>query len=274
MGISGSWLNQNFFVDPETPLHQADPSHMEYEAADPTQGAWMGPPILDTDPAPYLVGESVPWVVDTDGLQLDYTPWGDHEEGYGSENYTEEFTMPWDGGAPGDVAQAAASGRAHGTDFGSSAKSNYDQPPFQAADERYLSWRFEGFGPIELPALAGGGQRGLNSYAVNNPPLESYDGRGYRYGWVEQFTVDRKMYDPTRVTDERLITANTATAIDDQPVPGDAGPYNGPFSSLARIISTVNQTPMMRRQPPAMDQSVITDGSEDTYDAASEWVIG
>jgi hypothetical protein len=273
VGFSGSWLRQDFTVDPYTPLHQSDPAHAEQLPGDPTVGAWSGPEILRDDPAPYLVGESVPWVVDTDGLVLDTTP-DDHEEGYDSENYGESFTMPWDGGAPADVAQARASAVAHGTDFGSSRKGNYDTPPFQAHDERYLSYRIEGFGPIELPQLVGGGMRGLNSYGVNNPALESYGGQGFRYGYTEQFVVDRKMYDAERMTDERLITANTATGIDDQPVPANPGAYNTPFSSLARILTTVNQKPMMRRQPPAMDQSVITDGAEDLYDAESDWVIG
>lgn len=274
MGFSGSWLKENFMVDPPTPLHQADPAHALAEPGDPTVGAWSGPPILQADPAPYLVGESVPWVVDTDGLVLDNTPWGDHEEGYDSENFTEYFTMPSDGGAPADVAQARASAVAHATDYGAARAHVYDTPPFQAADERYLAERVEGFGPIELPALAGGGQRGLNSYAVNNPGLESYGGRGFRFGFTEMFAVDRKMYDPERVHDERLILANTAQEIDDQPVPGNAGPYNGPFSSLARILTTVNQRPMMRRQPPAIDQSIMADGADDVYDASSEWVIG
>lgn len=271
--VSGSWLAQNFSVDPPTPLHQADPAHFTPEPADPTRGAWQGPAILNDDPAPYLVGESVPFVVDTDGLVLDHTP-VDHWDGYESENYREHFTEASDAGAPADVAYGRASWVAHATDYGAARRATYAALPFQAADERYLSYRFEGLGPIELPALAGGGQRGLNSYAVNNPPDESYGGAGYRRGWVEQFAVDRKMYDPTRVTDERLITPNTVTVIGDQPVPAEPGPYNGPFSSLARIIANVNQKPMMRRQPPAMDQSVMVDGSEDLYDANSEWVMG
>jgi hypothetical protein len=274
MGVSGSWLRQNFMVDPPTPLHQADPAHAVSEPGDPTVGAWSGPPILDTDPAPYLIGESVPFVVDTDGLVLDYTVWGDHEDGYASENYGESFTMPYDGGAPADVQQAHASGYAHTRDYGAARKHVYDTPPFQATDERYLGWYEEGFGPVELPALAGGGQRGLNSYGVNNPGMDSYGGHGYRFGWTEKMAVDRKMYDPVRINDERLIQPNTATEIDDQPVPGDAGPYNPPFTSLARIIATVNQKPMMRRQPPAMDQSIMTDGTDDTYDADNDWVIG
>lgn len=274
MGFSGSWLKTNYFVDPPTPLHQADPSHAMPEPGDPTVGAWSGPAILQQDPAPYLVGESVPWVVDTEGLTLDLTPWGDHEDGYDSENYSESFTMPWDGGAPADVAQAHATGLAHSRDYGAAHKHVYDTPPFQAADERYLGEYIEGFGPLEIPVLAGGGQRGLNSYGVNNPPLESYGGHGFRYGFTEMMTVDRKMYDPERVHDERLISANTVTEIDDQPVPGDAGPYNEPFSSLARILTTVNQRPMVRRQPPPMDQSVMTDGTDDVYDAGSDWVIG
>lgn len=274
MGISGSWLKNNFMVDPPTPLHQADPSHATPEPGDPTQGAWSGPPILHEDPAPYLVGESVPWVVDTDGLVLDLSEWGDHETGYDSENFTESFTQPWDGGAPADVAQARASAAAHGHNLGAARAHVYDTPPFQAYDERYLSQRIEGFGPIELPTLAGGGQRGLNSYPVNNPALESYGGKGFRFGFTEQFTVDRKMYDPERVHDERLIIPNTATSIDDQPVPGDPGPYNVPFSSLSRIIANVNQKPLMRRQPPPIDQSIMQDGTEGLYDADTDWVIG
>lgn len=274
MAFSGSWLKENFFVDPPTPLHQADPSHARADAADPTVGAWSGPAILQTAPPAYMVGESVPWVVDTEGLVLDLSEWGDHEAGYDSENYGESFTMPWDGGAPADVAQAQASARAHSIDHGAARKHAYDTPPFQAFDERYIGQYIEGFGPIELPALAGGGQRGLNSYDVNNPGLESYGGKGFRFGFTEQMWVDRKMYDPTRVNDERLILANTATVLDDQPVPADPGPYNEPFTSLARILRTVNQTPMMRRQPPAMDQSVITDGADDLYDAGDDWVMG
>lgn len=273
MGFSGSWLKQNFMVDPPTPLHQADPAHATPEPGDPTMGAWSGPEILHSDPAPYLVGESVPFVADTDGLVLDHTPWGDHEAGYDSENYVESFQMPWEAAPAGDVEQAAASAASHAVDLGAARRHVYDTPPFQAADERYLGGYVEGFGPIELPALAGGGQRGLNSYPVNNPGLEMYGGRGYRFGWGEWQTVDRKMYDPERIHDERLITANTVTAIDDQPVPHQPGPYNTPFSSLARIIANVTQKPMMRRQPPPIDQSVMDDGSGDVYDADSDWVM-
>jgi hypothetical protein len=81
------------------------------------------------------------------------------------------------------------------------------------------------------------------------------------------------MYDATRVHDERMITANTATVLDDQPVPDNAGPYNEAFSTFARAF-TRPQTPMMRRQPPPMDQSIMADGTDDLYDADSEWVIG
>jgi hypothetical protein len=272
VGFSGAWLKQNFFVDPPTPLHEADPSHFLPEPGDPVQGAWSGPPILADGSYDYLQGESVAYVVDTPGLEMDFTP-DDHSEGDGGRNYREWFTEPDDAAAPGDLAQIQASTLAHATDYGAAFKATYADPPFQSADERYLSWRFEGFGPIELPALAGGGQRGLNSYAVNNPPLESYGGRGYRQGWVEQFAVDRKMYDPTRVHDERMITANTATVLEDQPVPDNAGPYNEPFGTFARAF-TRPQTPLMRRQPPPMDQSIMTDGTDELYDADSEWVMG
>jgi len=273
-GISGGWLRTQFHVDPPTPLHQIDPSHATAEAADPTRGAWQGPPILQDDPAPQLLGESVPFVVDTDGLVLEFSDWGDHEDGYGSENFREWDQLPTDAAPPGDVAQGTASALAHSVDRGAALKHVYDPGPFIDATDHETLTRVEGFGPIELPALSGGGQRGLNSYAVNNPALESYEGRGFRFGFAEIGSNLRRMYDPTRVNDERLVTTNTMTAIDDQPVPADPGEYNSPFTSLARIITNVNQRPLLRRQPPPIDQSIMTDGTEDLYDATSEWVIG
>lgn len=246
--------------------------HATPTPGDPTVGGWSGPGILGDDPAPYIY-EDVDFVVQTDGTMLDFTP-VDHGDGYAGGNYRDDFTTPY-GVNPADVAYANVTGYAHGTDYGSSRKSSYDVPPFQAHDERYLSTRFEGVGQIELPTIVGGQQRGLNGSAVNNPPLEMYGGRGYRYGWVEQSWVDRKMYDPTRTHDERMVLPNVATVGANQPVPSAAGPYNSPFDSLARIIRNVQQKPTLRRQPPPINESITDDGSFPGYaDESPDWVVG
>lgn len=274
-GFSGGWLSKQFYVDPPEPLHQIDPSHTIPEAADPTLGAWQGPAILNTDPAPYIVGESVPFVVDTGGMVYgDEGEWGDHYDGYGGPNFREWDQLPSDAAPVADVMQGAAWAAAHGEDQGAALRHVYDPGPLIDNTDTYWANRVEGFGPIELPALAGGGQRGLNSYAVNNPPLEMYGGQGFRYGITEQFNAFRRMYDPTRVNDERLVQVNTMDTASDQVETADPGPYNSPFDEFARAITTVTQRPMMRRVPAAIDQSIMSDGEDELYAADTEWVIG
>lgn len=275
--FAGGWLRRIYEVTPAEPLHTADPRHGIPEPADASTGAWAGPPILATDPAPYLVdgGYVDDWVVDTPGAVLDLTPY-DHNDGYGGANYADGPTVY--ASNPGDLAYQAASAHAHGSDYGSSRASSYDQPPMQAWDERYISTRFEGVGPVGdlIPTLAGGGQRGLNGLSVNNPPMDSYDGRGYRWGWIEQFMVDRKMYDGQRVHDERFNTPNVAEYEMNGTVPEDAGAYNSPFDTMARIITNVNQRPLLRRTPPPIDQSLIDDAeyAEDSPYYSDSWVVG
>lgn len=278
--FAGGWLNKQFQVTPPELLHTVDPSHATPTPGDPTVGAYGAPAILGTDPAPYVadqvtVYEEVPWVVNTSGGPLDMTPEG-HDQGNVLKNFTEGFTAPG-GAAPGDVDYARASAVAHGTDYGASRERNYEVPPFQASDERYEGFRIEGMGPVGdlIPTLAGGGQRGLNGLSVNNPGLPMYDGRGYRYGWTEWNRVDRKMYDPTRVHDERLNLPNVADLEANNPVPAGAGAYNSPFASMARAITDIQQKPLMRRQPPPVEQSIMTDG-EPSYDPyySDSWVVG
>ena len=273
-GYKGSWLDASWMREPIEKLHTADPAHARPDPGDPTAGGWAGAPIHATDPAPYIadpdgVGD---WVVQTDGMIMDYTP-VDHDNGYAGGNYRDGFTGPYDVN-PGDLEYQRASAAAHTDDYGASRRLNYDVPPFQAHDERYESVRFEGVPAFELPAIVGGGQRGLNGSAVNNPPLEMYGGQGFRRGWVEQSWVDRKMYDPTRTHDERMVLANTAAYERNAPAVQDAGPYNSPFDSLARIITDVRQRPTMRRQPPPIVESITDDGSDatDAYEPL-DWVL-
>lgn len=271
-GYRGSWLQRSWQREAPQPVHQADPAHARIEQGDPTVGGWAGPPILAQDPAPYVYEGMSDWVTQTGGTIEDLEP-NEHDFGYGSRNYEDGFTTAY-GVNPADVEYARDSAMAHDPGYGTSHWANYDVPPFIDSTERVIGARFEGVPAFELPQLVGGGQRGLNGSAVNNPPLEMYGGRGQRWGWVEQTWIDRKMYDPTRVHDERLILPNVATVEMNQPVPAQAGAYNSPFDSLARIIRDVRQTPTMRRQPPPITQDITDDAqaAADAYESA-DWVV-
>lgn len=278
-GLSSAMGGPYLVTEPER-LHVADPAHSLRDVPDPNP-VWGAPPgtavgadYLDDYPA----GPD-PWVVETDGLVLDVTPDDDHTIGGRGANIPEWPTMPTDAGAPGDVMLAQQSAADHSDPYGGSLAANYALPVFQAADERYLSARFEGMPGVELPALVGGGMRGLNGYAVNNPPLEMYGGQGFRRGWVEQSWVDRKMYDATREYGVRWNQPNVADVATNQPsVPVDNASAAGPltFDSLARIITRQWQKPTIRREPVAPAESLIDDGSGDVYAGAFgvDWVAG
>jgi hypothetical protein len=274
--LSGGWLRRAWDSTPLEKLHTADPAHSVAEPADPTVGAWGAPPIQSTSPAPYLYddqGFSDTWVADTTGMVMDTTPLGP-EHGYGGRNYPDGPATPFN---PGDLAYQQASAAAHWEDHGASRAYAYDVPPFQASDEVYWTARIEGLGSEvgdAIPALAGGGQRGLNGLSVNNPPLEMYGGKGMRNGWVEQAGVMRRMYDGERVHDERFNEPNVAAIGQNVPVPKGAGAYNSPFADLARAITNVNQTPLMRRTPPPIDQASMDDGQDSAYAGYSDnWVM-
>lgn len=238
MAFTGAWRQKQFSVDPLEKLHTVGAEHIE-DRNDPNP-TWESPGDLDQVPE-YISGEypeDPDWLfADTPGVVLDVTDYDTHE-------------------APRSPRTAP--------DEGASRENNFAPPVLQARDERYLSTRFEGLAssPVSDAAL----RRGLNADPINNPD-------GFRLGWVEQTMVDRKMYDPERVHDRRLLTPNTAAVDVNQP--GQPVPWGNPFASLARAITNVNQRPMIRREPPPIDQSEISDGSEETYDAhETDWVAG
>lgn len=240
--FTGGWRAKQFYTDPDEKLHTAGAVHVA-DSKDPNP-TWIAPGDLDQTPE-YVSGdypEDPDWLfADTPGVVLDQTNYETHE-------------------APQSPLTAPDEGASRGGAFA--------PPVFQASDERYLSTRFEGLGESPVPTEAL--RRGLNGDPLNNPD-------GFRRGWVEQTLVDRKMYDPTRVHDRRLLQPNTATVDADQP--SQPVPFGNPFASLARMITNVNQRPMIRREPPPIDQSIVTDGSEDIYDAGGEyaetdWVAG
>lgn len=263
MGVTGAWKGRRTgaYVDLPQALPRVDPAHAANVPGDPTLGAWGAPSVdqVDPDPAPY-VWEQIDWVATGDGLVLDVTP-TDHNDGMPLVAYRDGPTV----GAvnPGDVDMLAASAAAHGRDYGSDRAATYGAPPIQSTDERYWSARFAGVGPVQLAPQ------------VFKSTDDSYP-EGFRPGIVEQTGVDRKLYVGERVHDMRILTPNTPFIDQDAPPPAGAGQYNSPFSSLARAMTTVNARPMLRREAPAVDQDVMTDGTDeqyaDAYGAGTEWV--
>lgn len=237
MSFTGAWRAKQFYVDPYERLHTAGVDHVR-DTSDPNP-TWDAPGDLTGGLPEYLTEfPDADWLhADTPGVVMDMTPAHDHDV-----QGTSAMTAP---------------------DQGASRENNFTAPVLQASDERYLSARFEGIAtsPVSDAAL----RRGFNADPINNP-------EGFRLGWVEQSFVDRKMYDPTRVHDRRLLTPNTAEVVHDQP--GQPVPFGNPFAAMARALTTVNQKPMIRREPPPIDESIVTDGSDQGYDAYTDWVAG
>lgn len=237
MSFTGAWRAKQFYVDPYERLHTAGADHVK-DATDPNP-TWDAPGDLDQIPEYATEYPDADWLfADTGGVIIDMTDYQTHDAP------TSPLSAPNEGAARQGV---------------------FSPPVLQSHDERYLAPRFESISesPVSDAAL----RRGLNADPINNPD-------GFRLGWVNQTFVDRKMYDPERVHDRRLLTPNVASVDTDQP--GQPVPFGNPFRALARAMTTVNQRPMIRREPPTIDESVVTDGSEDTYDAGlyPDWVAG
>ncbi len=255
MAYGGAWLRKQFSVDPDERLHTAAPEHSQRGHAQDPNPTWenTADPELET---PEFMADypDIDWmVVNTNGLLIDTTP-NDHSDGAGDKAYAN------------DVQSQSGSYSESSTDYGSDQRHVFNVPPMQDFTTKYEARRFEGVDVYGVSDTAL--KRGLNALPENNPD-------GFRRGWVEQQFVDRKLYDPERVHDRRLTTVNVATVATDQPVPENAGPYNSPFNALARMLRTVNQKPMLRREPPPISESVMADGEENMYDATSgDWVVG
>jgi len=233
MPLSGSWLNAKRAPDPQqAPLHQADPNHFEPGSVDAVP-TWQAEPYYETAPGPSVIGGE--WVTRSPGLVVPEAPWEDGHDHFPGHDVDD-----------GGLYQRAPGVRA------------------QHSDESYETDAFDGLGG-EVSVLNDVAlRRGKNAEPMNNPPDESYGGLGFRPGHVRQWNLWRKMAPPFRIHDQRVGALNVVTAIGDAPTPSPAGPYNSPFSSLARVRRTVNARPQMRRIPEQFDEAIMTDGSERT----------
>lgn len=248
-----AWRESAFSIQPDEPLHVADPSHA-VASADPN-ATWYAPADIH-DQADFLYDEDAvvgDYVSDATGLILDTTP-DDHQDGG-------DF-----GVSTNAVDQGATNAASAGRSYGAERQDTFQVPPFQDSSTRYLNNRFEGLDatPVAPVALV----RGLNSDAANNP-------EGFRRGWVEQTFVDRRLYEGERTHDRRLVLPNVAYVETNQEAYG--GTSGSPFDSLARSLRTISQKPQIRREPPTISESLLEDGSEQGYaydSQPSDWVAG
>ena len=255
---SGNWKRTAGYYNLPSPLHVADPAHEQPGVAE---------------------GESAYTYTATSALPLQ------GEESWGSGYVLTDMSRPFDATStdhtvgptadvmttrvadldqPGgnDVDHLRASLPEHMEDMGATVQETYGVPSLQFHDERYHGTYTEPIGPEyaeAIPPLAGGQQRGMNGLAVNSPPLEMYDGRGFRYGHVNKWGVDRKF--AARIIqrhDMHALFDNTAYAPVDQP-PGS--PDSSSFNLHMRTIRNIQQRPQLRRTPESSASTVTYDGS-------------
>jgi hypothetical protein len=273
--VSGTWRDTAIYFDKPSPLHVADPRHDKIGHEPETQAyAYQAPPYPYAKPYGREDFGSQE-LIDTRGLQIDNSPDNEHDDGrqWGLA-YTRVPDLDEPGGPDWDILGKVYVD--HGKDQGASRKQNYSEKAPQFYDEQYLWFRVPGLGveaTDSIPSLAGGGGRGLNGLSVNNPPLESYLGRGFWPGTTEQWVVDRKF--AARViqrNDERAQTPNLPYFEANTPPPKPGNQVTSPFSGLQRMIGSINKIALARRTPPTpgdvQEEAVTEDFNSPTVEAA------
>jgi hypothetical protein len=266
---SGAWRSQSRFIDRAlAPNPGVDPSHSRRDIPDPGQIS-LGNPRADQPPLFLTEGpdDSYAYEIDTPGLNLDIEPYT-HDAG------DEEPFHPT--GQVGQVATAGyrvmaepyqdASLGPHNVDRGGVTAHNYINVDLRDSTENWQTTRFENqptTGDLTVAAL-----RGTNSLPENNPD-------GYRNGWVIWRRMNRQMFRDERTHTERPYRPITAARSVQSPdmTAANSNRYTSPFSWQAAAYKLTEQFPMLRRTPPAWDQSNISDGSEGTAEDLSTWTV-
>lgn len=256
--LSGAWLRDTVWAkDPqfEHP-HRLDPRHQEPGGEDPNV-TWQATPYQDVAPAPEMPG--LEWVTVAAGMILDQTPTGHRE-----------------GGPHSALATTPQLVAAHQRDFGADERETRHQPKFQFSTDRRDQTSTE-LGAEYSPGVSDTALRrrpGLSADPVNNPPLASYLGKPWRPGDYRATWYEHDFSPPPRYHDYRWVRPNVASPVADAPPPVDPGPYNAPFSSLARAIRNISRTPMLRRVPETISEPVMTDGTDQQPQPMADWVAG
>lgn len=255
MTYTGAWKKSaNYYYDPQSGrVHTAAPEHAVTDAADPIAFVYTAPLGLDYVDGMVPEYPGVEWVTQEPGRVGDMTP-DSHDGGDTGPARESEQEMQLDSAAR------------HAQDYGGSEFGNYAEPVWRLHTETFETIYRDGETPgtpTEISPVAL--QRGLNSLGQNNP-------EGFRRGHIEWFRPDRKFFEGWRTHDARPLVPNTADTISNTPpVPTR---YGNPFEHLARALSTVNQTPMIRREPTPFSENITSDGSGDPDAYAFDWVVG
>lgn len=238
---SGAWSRAQFFEIPQS-VHVADPAHGDYgQQFDPAQADWTEPPFstppfmdayVDVDE--FIDAETVVQVQDQ--LVLDQTDYTDH-----------------------------GSSQDHGQDLGAPRALQWNEKNMRGPGESYEHTIVDAFGPQGMTPTDENLRRGINADPINNPTVDPlngaplYDGKGFRYGVIENAIRGRNRAFLGRVirTDHgvRAVYPNTAfqpsvsRQLRDQPL----------FRSLARNILTTTKRPMLRQAPPPIGEVTLDD---------------
>lgn len=242
MPLTGAFVRKAFRFDPvQSQLHESDSEEhtLQFqETVSPPE--WKAPLYHDTGMNKDPSGEE--WVTDAVGIVLPEAP-------------------------------SSHVGGDHAVEAGGAAGRNFRDVALQFSNERYETHVAEGqpgsVSTISEVAL----RRGLNAELQNNEPQSGYGGEIFRRGEYRMWNVFRNFKPPLRSHELRIVIPPTAAAAGDAPPPSPSGPYNSPFSSLARAIRNINVTPALRRTPERIDEAVIS-AEPSTPDVFLEtWVV-
>jgi hypothetical protein len=240
---SGAWRRAQYFEAPEA-VHTVDSEHqVRGQLHDPQTDAWTAervslPPGLDA----YTDREADEAQVTTPGLVIDRS----------------------------DYSEAGHQHRGtHDEDLGAARAQNWAEKGIRGPNETYRQQSVTSFRPENMQPTDENLRRGVNSHPMNNPPLEMYDGEGFRIGTWDFAERGRLRQYLSRVLRSdhgiRPVSPNTTYVP-----PERADVREVPlWSSLARSILQTEKRPMLRRAPPSIGETLIEDGGPSPDDAAS-----
>jgi hypothetical protein len=239
-------------------LPAPDPAHGVLDANDPNAGKWVAPP---GNAYPTGSSEFPTVVMNNPGLTLS-TPTGSHDSPARLGAYPDDTSWAQD-------ITGAHDGR---VDHGYlESNGNYYPGALQDSLTSYQGDVIQLFGsPAPAPVVL---QRGRNSNAVNNPPVEGYDEGGFRHGLFRWRSVWRqRLQNTTRDYDVQPVYERSIQTIENSPVPAQA-PYWAPYAdSMARAVTRTQMTPALARQP--VDMAAGDTALAPDYGTAAGSVIG
>jgi hypothetical protein len=263
MTFTGAWSRQQgpFYTEGEYVVHTADPAHADATASiDPNPTQHVAPEGVASSGDGLPVGD---WM-GGQGLVRDYTPL-DHESGVAPHPYTSDAYIGASGYGGGTLTAQNAAQQAAGKQFG--VLQYYNTGQMQFSDEDHFDIRSDGLASPGMDPITA--QRGPNSLAENNPPIEGQP-LGYRLGSDLVVGLQRRMQWGRRYHDRHVMTVNDAQDPTDQLRGKEASPYLSPFDSAKRAITRAWNTPERAQTPPPMDED-ITQDTVPGYGVQPDW---